>query len=217
MRIQQTIAMLRVGRTFLIWLIALSVASTCAAQLATGMTAGFSSQTCPGLDQSTLGAVVFLDGVLSDRVALGGEASLATDLKFTQSQNTSGGTLDWRTRHHDTVFSGVVKIRMVDRQRVHIRPAVGLGMAWRHTGRAGTFRSFSNPANIQGVAQTLSDAVFATTVGFDATVVISPRTAFTWTARYHLLKDDDRDESGVVRRDVSSNVFRFGGGARISF
>ena len=37
------------------------------------------------------------------------------------------------------------------------------------------------------------------------------------TNRFHLLKDDDRDESGVVRRGVASTIFRFGGGARFRF
>jgi hypothetical protein len=67
------------------------------------------------------------------------------------------------------------------------------------------------------VEQSLSDAVFTTTFGFDAVLAVSPRTALVWTGRFHLLNDDDRDSSGVVRRGVSSSVARFAGGGQFRF
>jgi hypothetical protein len=67
------------------------------------------------------------------------------------------------------------------------------------------------------VEQSLSDAVFTTTFGFDAVLAVSPRTALVWTGRFHLLNDDDRDPCGVVRRGVSSSVARFAGGGQFRF
>jgi len=54
-------------------------------------------------------------------------------------------------------------------------------------------------------------------VGFDASITFGPRAALVWTGRMHVLKDDDRDERGDVRRGVASNMFRLGGGARLAF
>jgi hypothetical protein len=96
-----------------------------------------------------------------------------------------------------------------------VAAAFGVGAGWRHTNRHGTFRSDLPPFSTAAVEQTLSNAVLATTIGFDGAVVVSPRTALLWTGRFHVLNDDDREPSGVVRRGVGSTIFRFGGGARL--
>jgi hypothetical protein len=204
-------------RTLATYLICMSVASSAAAQVAIGGTAGVSAQSGSGLSGSALGGVFFLDRGISGRLTVGGEASLADEISGRDRQFFPDGDITFDTQHHDSRFSGIVKARAVDWQRLHIGPALGLGAAWRHTSRQGVFRQYANPSNSQLVRETLSDVVLAATVGFDASITFGPRAALVWTGRMHFLHDDDRDEHGDVRRGVASNVFRFGGGARLAF
>lgn len=98
-----------------------------------------------------------------------------------------------------------------------VAAVLGAGVGWRHTKRSGAFHSDRPPSGTTPVEQTLSNVVFATTVGFDGAISVGPHAALVWTGRFHMLKDDDCDESGVVRRGVASTIFRFGGGARFRF
>ena len=161
--------------------------------------------------------MLFIDADVAARVSVGGEVSLGVEIKGGQHQRALGGSNDLRTRHHDTIFSGVVKFTTLSAGPAHVAAVMGAGLAWRHTIREGSFRPDLPPFGTTPVEQTLSNAVFTTTVGFDGVIVVSPRTALVWTGRFHLLNDDDREPSGVVRRGVSSRVFRFGGGARFNF
>ena len=187
------------------------------AQIAVGVTAGLSSQ-----DQSnrntgtTLGGVTFLDAALGDRFSLGGEVSLGANIRGQQTRRTSTGITTLASQHRDTIFSGVAKVKVAQALRAQVDATVGTGVSWRHTVRHGTFRSFP-PLSSAPVDETLSNAVFATTLGLDAMLNVSPRMLMVFTARLHLLKDDDRDGSGVVQRGVGSSIFRFGGGALIRF
>jgi len=204
-------------RTLAAYLICMTMATSAAAQIAIGATAGVSSQSGAGLSGSALGGVLFLDRGVSGRVTVGGETSLANEIGGRHKQFFPDGEINFQTQHHDTLFSGVVKARAVDWQRLHIGPTLGLGAAWRHTTREGAFRQYANPMSSQIVTETLSDVVLAATVGFDASITFGPRAALVWTGRMHFLNDDDRDEHGEVRRGVASNIFRFGGGARLAF
>jgi hypothetical protein len=196
------------------------------AQITAGATAGPSTQRegdsdrpylGPGFGGTTIGGVAFIDAALAERLSLGGEVSLGADVKGRQTQRTSAGSNDLQSRHHDTIFSGVVKVKTPPTLKAQIGALVGLGVGWRRTIRSGTFRSDRPPFSTTPVDETLSNAVLAATFGVDGAIAISPRAAMLFTARLHLLKDDDRDPSGVVRRGVDSVVFRFGGGALIRF
>jgi hypothetical protein len=200
----------------------------CAAEppIAVAATVGLSSQTKgdsdlpylgPPFGGTSLGGVFFVDVDVSARLSVGGEVSLGSELKGSQQQRASGGTNILASRHHDTIFSGTVKVTTINAGPVHVAAVAGVGLGWRHTTREGSFRSDLPPFSTTPVEQTLSDAVFTTTLGFDGVLAVSPRTALVWAGRFHLLNDDDRDPSGVVRRGVSSRVFRFGGGGRLSF
>ena len=203
-------------------------AIVCAAEppIAVAATLGLSSQTKgdsdlpylgPPFGGTSLGGMLFVDVDVSARLSVGGEVSLGSELKGSQQQRVSGGTNILRSRHHDSIVSGTVKVTTTNAEPVYIAAVAGIGLGWRHTIREGSFRSDLPPFSTTPVEQTLSDAVFTTTFGFDGVLAVSPRTALVWIARFHLLNDDDRDPSGVVRRGVSSRVFRFGGGGRFRF
>src|SRR5262245_65590779 len=157
-------------RNLTAYLICMSVASCAAAQVAVGGTAGLSAQSGTGLSGSSLGGVFFLDRGMSDRLTVGGEASLADEISGRHRQFFQDGAITFDTQHHDSLFSGIVKARAVDWQRLHFGPALGLGAAWRHTSRQGVFRQYANPSSGEFVRETLSDVVLAATVGFDASV-----------------------------------------------
>jgi hypothetical protein len=171
----------------------------------------------PGFGGISLGGVMFIDGDVSARVSVGGEVSLGSEVRGDQQQRVAGGSNSFSSRHHDTIVSGTVKVTTTNAGPVHVAVVAGAGLGWRHTVREGSFRPNLPPFSTTPVKQTLSDAVFTATFGFDAVLAVSPRTALAWTGRVHLLNDDDRDQSGVVRRGVSSRVFRLGGGARFRF
>jgi hypothetical protein len=187
------------------------------AQIAAGVTAGLSSQDQRNRNTgTTLGGVTFLDAALGDRFSLGGEVSLGASIEGQQTRRTSTGITTLASRHRDTIFSSVSKVTVAQALRAQVAAIVGMGVSWRHTVRHGTFRSFP-PLSSAPVDETLSNAVFATTLGLDTMLNFSPRTLLVFTARLHLLKDDDRDGSGVVQRGVGSSIFRFGGGVLIRF
>jgi hypothetical protein len=211
--------------TLLAW-VCLMIPHVANAQVAVGLTAGPSSQKegasdlpylGPGLGGTSLGGVTFLDVALGDHFSLGGEVSLGADIKGSQVRRTIDGPINFSTRHSDTVFSGVTKINVARASKVQVNAMVGLGASWRHTVRNGTFRSVVAPITSTPVEETLSNAVFAATVGFDTMLNVSPHMSMIFSARLHLLNDDDRDSSGVVERGVGSSIFRFGGGALIRF
>jgi hypothetical protein len=200
----------------------------CAAEppIAVGATLGLSLQPegvseqpylGPGFGGMSLGGVLFIDVDVNARVSVGGEASLGSEVKGDQQQRVLGGSNSFSSRHQDTIFSGTVKLATTNDGPVHVAVVAGAGLGWRHTIREGSFRPNLPPFSTTPVKQTLSDAVFTTTFGFDAVLALSSRTALVWTGRVHLLNDDDRDPSGVVRRGVSFSVFRLGGGARFRF
>jgi hypothetical protein len=200
----------------------------CAAEppIAVGATLGLSLQPegasdqpylGPGFGGISLGGVMFIDVDLNARVSVGGEVSLGSEVRGDQQQRVAGGSNSFSSRHHDTIFSGTVKATTTNAWPVHVAVVAGAGLGWRHTIREGSFRPNLPPFSTTPVKQTLSDAVFTATFGFDAVLAVSSRTALVWTGRVHLLADDDREPYGVVRRGVSFSVFRLGGGARFRF
>ena len=59
--------------------------------------------------------------------------------------------------------------------------------------------------------------MFAYTFGADVTFRISQRVSILALGRVHKLHDDDRLDDGVVRRGVSSTVYRAGAGGQWRF
>ena len=88
---------------------------------------------------------------------------------------------------------------------------------WRRTAREGTTASLFPPASRSPFSETLSTFVFAYTFGADVTFRITKRLSILALGRVHKLRDDDRLDDGVVRRGVSSTVYRAGAGGQWRF
>ena len=172
----------------------------------------------PGFGGTTPALVVFVDGRISPRVTVGGEFSWARAISGDQSQRVPGGSNSFVSDHHDTVMSGTVKFSSQRRDAaVHAAGVAGAGLARRHTHRVG--RLFRNSPPFEGPAfeESLTSFVPALTGGIDTVVRLGDHAGIVVAARLHYLLDDDRQEDGVVERGVSSLIFRFGAGLRVSF
>jgi len=161
--------------------------------------------------------VIFVDASVIPAIGIGGEVSLAGDISGTQQERAFGGSNDLVSRHHDTVFSGVVKFKAPPAGPFQIVAVAGTGVAWRQTNRAGTFRSYLPPFISTPVAETLSNIVFAASGGLDGAIALHQRLAILALVRVHLLGDKDRLPDGVVRSGVSSVIVRYGVGAQVRF
>jgi len=158
-----------------------------------------------------------IDFRLAGNITLGGEGSLATAITGDQSQRASTTTNAFTSRHSDSLFSGVLKVGTPIDRRLHAAAAVGAGVAWRRTKREGTTAPLFPPSARSPFNDTVSDAVFAYSFGGDVDFRVTPRLRILGVARWHRLRDDDRDSSGVVKRGVASNIFRAGAGVMIRF
>jgi hypothetical protein len=197
------------------------------AQVAVGATLGQSHQAegksdspylGPGFGGSSLAGVGMIDRAIGPRVSVGGEVSLAADISGTQNQRASGGNNHFVSDHHDTVFSGVVKVGTPSSERVRAMAVIGGGIAQRRTERTGTFgRDFTLVAETTPFHDTLTDYVWALTAGVDVAIGLTDHVALLGIGRFHQLKDNDLRTDGVVNRGVSSTIFRYGGGLQVRF
>jgi hypothetical protein len=171
----------------------------------------------PGFGGTSLAAVIFLEMDVRPNVSVGVESSLSRDITGAQSQRASGGSNSFLSQHHDSLVSGVVKLRTPATARVKLAVAGGVGIALRDTNRTGTFTSVSLQPLSQPVADSVSDIVLAFSGGLDGTFAITSRFGLLAIVRAHVLADDDRLPDGVVKRGVSSFMLRYGVGAQVRF
>jgi hypothetical protein len=191
-------------------------------QTTIGVAAGASRQTAGASDLPSLGppfggtsaAVLgMIDFGFGRHVTLGGEGSFATAIGGDQSQRTSTTTNAFTSRHSDSIFSGVLKVGTPVDRSIHAAIAVGGGAAYRRTAREGT----TSPIVRMPVTATVSDVVFAYSVGGDVDVRVTPRIRILGVVRWHRLIDDDRTTNGVVKRGIASTILRAGAGVKIGF
>jgi hypothetical protein len=191
------------------------------AQTSVGGTVGVSTQAEGDNDLPALGlpfggtsvsAIATIDRAWTRHFALGGEVSTATAISGDQSQRTGSSSNAFVSRHRDTVFSAMVKFG-VPIGRLRAAAAGGAGTAYRRTSREGTTASLLPPASRAPFTETVSNFVFEYTVGADVTCRVTDRIDILFVGRVHKLHDDDRLDTGVVRRGVSSTVYRAGAGA----
>ena len=172
----------------------------------------------PGFGGSSLAGVGMIDVGIGSHVSVGGEVSLAADISGTQNQRAPGGNNHFVSDHHDTVFSGLVKLGTPSSERVRAMAVVGGGIAQRRTERTGTFaRDFTLVAETTPFHDTLTDYVWALTAGVDIAVGLSDHVALLGIGRLHQLRDSDLRTDGVVNRGVSSTILRYGGGIQVRF
>jgi hypothetical protein len=190
-------------------------------QTAVGVAAGASRQEpgandLPYLGPPFGGTAAALIGMVDHRIGsvitIGGEASLAGAISGDQSQRASPSTRAFTSSHRDSVFSGVFKIGTPLERRLHGAFALGGGLGYRRTAREGTTAPLVPPSTRSPYSEVISDLVFAYSLGGDVDVRISERIRILVVARWHLLHDDDLQDDGVVKRGVSSTVFRAGAG-----
>jgi hypothetical protein len=197
-----------------------------AAQTVVGGTVGVSTQATGASDLPYLGrgfggtalaAVGTFDRAFKRHLMLGAEVSTAAAITGDQSQRTNGATNAFESRHRDTVFSATAKFVVPDEGRVRFAGVAGAGTAWRRTSREGTTSSLFPPASRTPFSETLSNFVFAYTFGADVTLHLTGRLSILVLGRVHKLRDDDLQDDGVVRRGVSSTVYRAAAGAQWHF
>lgn len=196
------------------------------AQVMAGVAVGASRQTAGesslpsfglpfgGTAVATLGLI---DLAIGRHATIGGEASVAGGISGQQSQRTSVAANLFVSRHRDSVFSGVFKIGTPIDAPVRAAVAVGGGLAFRHTARAGTTSSLLPPGSHMPFNQTISDLVLSYSIGGDVEVRVARRVRLLAVARRYQLRDNDRQSDGVVKRGVSSTIVRYGVGAAVRF
>jgi len=196
------------------------------AQTVVGGAVGVSNQAAGASDLPYLGrgfggtafaAVATIDRDVRRHLSIGGEVSTAAAIAGDQSQRTAGATNAFESRHRDTVFSATAKVFAPIGNRLRVAAAGGAGTAWRRTSREGTTASLFPPASRSPFSETLSNFVFAYTVGADVTFRLAGRVSILALGRIHKLRDDDLQDDGVVRRGVSSMVYRAAVGAQWHF
>ncbi|HMF93776.1 MAG TPA: outer membrane beta-barrel protein [Vicinamibacterales bacterium] len=204
----------------------LVVAGAAGAQTKVGGTAGISSQASGdsdlpylgrGFGGTAVGVIATIDHDWTRHFTIGGEVSTAGAISGDQSQRASGATNAFVSHHRDTVFSGTAKLGAGIGGGVRLAAVGGAGGAYRHTFREGTTASLLPPASRTPFSETVSDFVFAFTLGADVTFNISDHLALLAVGRFHQLHDDDRLPDGVVERGVSSRIYRAGIGAQWRF
>src|SRR5499427_10963871 len=202
------------------------VAGAAGAQTRVGGTVGVSSQAAGdsdlpylgrGFGGTAVGVVATVDHDWTRHLTIGGEVSTAGAISGDQSQRTSGATNAFVSHHRDTLFSATAKFGGGIGGGVRAAVVGGAGGAYRHTAREGTTASLQPPASRAPFSETVSDFVFALTIGADVTFNISDRVALLAVGRLHQLHDDDRLSDGVVARGVSSRIYRAGIGAQWRF
>jgi len=170
-----------------------------------------------GFGGTSLAVIAGIDRDVRRHLTIGAEVSTATAITGDQSQRTSGATNAFESRHRDTVISGTAKFFVPVGDRLRVAAVGGAGGAYRRTSREGTTASLFPPASRSPFSETLSNFVFAYTFGADITFRITERLSILALGRIHKLRDDDRLDDGVVRRGVSSTVYRAGAGGQWHF
>ena len=170
-----------------------------------------------GFGGTALALIAGIDRDFRRHLTIGGEVSTASAITGQQSQRTSGATNAFESRHRDTVLSGTAKFFVPLGDRLRVAAVGGAGGAYRRTSREGTTASLFPPASRSPFSETVSNFVFAYTFGADVTFRITERVSILALGRVHKLRDDDRLDDGVVRRGVSSTVYRAGAGGQWRF
>jgi hypothetical protein len=170
-----------------------------------------------GFGGTALALIGTIDRDFRRHLTIGAEVSTATAITGDQSQRANGATNAFESRHRDTVFSGTAKFVITDVDRLRVAAVGGAGGAYRRTSREGTTASLFPPTSRSPFSETVSNFVFAYTFGADVTFRITERLSILALGRVHKLRDDDRLDDGVVRRGVSSTVYRAGAGGQWRF
>ena len=215
----------RLARTLFVFTWLVGAAAGAAAQITVGVAGGASTQAAgasslpslgPGFGGTAAAIVADADAPFRSHFTLGVEGSTAGAISGDQSQRTSTTTSAFTAHHRDTVFSGMLKLRLPVAGRVRAAAGVGAGPAWRRTAREGTTSALLPPAARTDFSDTVSNIVFAYTLGADVSIRLTDRISAIVVGRRHKLRDDDTTGT-AVRRGVASTIYRYGVGAAWRF
>src|SRR5262245_11071505 len=170
----------------------------------------------PPIGGKTASALGFIDFRFTRNTTIGAEASVPGAIVGDQTQRAGTASNRFESRHRDSLFSGTFKYGR-SFGRVRAAAVAGGGLAWRRTAREGTTQSVFPPASRQAFNDTVSDFVFAYSLGGDVSVHLTDRLGVIAIGRWHRLRDDDKASDGVVKRGISSTIVRFGAGATFQF
>jgi hypothetical protein len=146
---------------------------------------------------------------ISEHLAVGAELSRSDTLSGSQSIRTGFlGSVSFHTVHRDTIGSVVLRFSPTAADDpVALMFVVGGGFAFRQTTRT----------NASLGEEQLNDTVPAALGGVDMPIRVGRRIAVVPFARGHFLSDNDRTDDGVVKRGVSSFIFRAGATIEVRF
>jgi len=170
-----------------------------------------------GFGGTAIAVIATIDRDLKRHLSIGAEVSTAGPISGDQSQRTSSATNAFVSHHRDTVISATAKFFVPIGGRLRVAAAGGGGGAYRRTSREGTTASLFPPASRSPFSETVSNFVLSFTVGADVSFKLAERLSVLAVYRHHQMRDDDRDDAGVVRRGVSSKVDRAALGAQWHF
>jgi hypothetical protein len=118
------------------------------------------------------------------------------------------------------LVSGLVAWSPRSTNRVRVALIGGGGFAYRHAVRhivAVHTGSLPQRGPAPDIRVSLDDWKPGLVGGADVPITVSPRVSILPTVRLHYIFDDDRDESGVVKRSVGALVARVGVGVGVGF
>jgi hypothetical protein len=193
---------------------------TSAAAAVTVAAQGSGKDVCPYVCGTIGGANVGATFAIWERItstfSLGAEFSTARMVHGTQTLVVSGGTLDMRTAHRNTIVSGLLGWSILSGRA---RVVGGIGAARRRTVRIGVFNG-GFPSLPQGEPVPPHDwtiVVPATEGGFDVDALTVGRLTIAPSLRLHYIFDRDEPDSVVRVQAVSPLELTTGLSFRWSF
>jgi len=173
---------------------------------------------CDPFGGTTWGLTVGAGGSVRKHLGIGAELSRVGTLTGSQSLRTGlFSSFQSETVHRDTIGSLVLRFSPAAADDpVSLIVLAGGGIALRQTTRTGEIvRTDGGPNSPR--EDKLRDIVPAAPGVVDLPIRVGRRTAVVPFARGHYLFDSDRTDDGLVKRGVSSFIFRAGATIEVRF
>lgn len=162
----------------------------------------------------TTGAVLSVGVTVAPRIGVQGEVSIPAPVTTLQGSSHPGETVEDRTKHRDTIVSGLLRVRAATWCEV----LVGGGVTFERTSVVQTFRShLTGQTSAEERESSATRATF--TAGVDRPVRLHRHVSVVPTARMHVIARS-REEPTLDTRPLSppsTYVFRLGIGAGVEF
>ena len=203
--------------------IALTVPTLCSAQsrIAVGLSAGMSTALGDSSNSvsptTTLGVLVFLDAAVARRISIGGEVSWAAPRTVLGRLERLPSRTDFTIGAYETYVSVPVKINAVSASRFDVQAVVAGGIALGHATISGMTENFTAPASRSSFVNNVSTRAPVVTVGLEAGLKVSRRSAFVFAWRLHLVGDRHGGGDDEFLAALGGSASRLCGGVRYLF